>query len=272
MFKQLLDTVTANITTIRAVVQTNETLRAIAFKKSSTFSAQVQDNKEDLSTLLNGVPDRTQWRIYDHCAVVIRLYAIYERFVEDLISEWLRDLPNLVPNYSNLEDRVQNTHREGVGRLLLELRKNRFQHLSMKDILHGLYQGMAGDRDYQLIPEAFLFHEQNLRKEVLDKMFADAGIPNAWTWVKNYRTIKQFVEKSRGSQNTAEAELKQLIQYRNDAAHGAEVSQILSSQELLDLGEFVTALCEALAELVTYRVVMQQTTTKKAREIGTIGE
>lgn len=131
---------------------------------------------------------------------------------------------------------------------------------------------MAGDRDYQLIPEAFLFHEQNLRKEVLDKMFADAGIPNAWTWVEKYRTIKQFVEKIRGSQNPTEAELKQLIQYRNEAAHGAEVSQILSSQELLDLGEFVTALCEALAELVTYRVVMQQTTTGTAREIGTIGE
>ncbi|XWK88512.1 MAG: DUF262 domain-containing protein [Phormidium sp.] len=56
----------------------------------------------------------------------------YERFVENLISDWLRLLPDLVSDYSNLGETILNTHCQGIGRLLLERNKNRFQHLSVE--------------------------------------------------------------------------------------------------------------------------------------------
>ncbi|NEO58482.1 MAG: hypothetical protein F6K54_38790 [Okeania sp. SIO3B5] len=69
----------------------------------------------------------------------------------------------------------------------------------------------------------------------------------------------------------SEGELNQLISYRNEAAHGLVV-QILGTQELLDLGYFIKALCQALAELVTYQIIQKQTSTGKAQEIGEIRE
>lgn len=90
--------------------------------------------------------------------------------------------------------------------------------------------------------------------------------------MEKHRKIKHFVEEVRGSENTAEGELNELIDYRNDAAHGAFVNIILSANELIELCDFVEALCQALAELVTYQIVEQQKSTGQAQEIGRITE
>ena len=149
--------------------------------------------------------------------------------------------------------------------------------LSKQEVRHCLYHGKFvygttnQNKNYQLLPEAFLLHDQNLRKDILEKLFADAGIGNTWQWVVKHRKVKNFIEEIRGNQNTAEGELNQLISYRNEAAHGV-VDQILGTQELLDLGDFIKALCQALAELVTYQIIQKQTYTGKAKEIGEITE
>lgn len=271
MFDELLQIVNVNISTVRKIIETNDKLRGILFADRTARKEESEENTE-LTKLIESIPSEREWLVYDHCAVVTRLYAIYERFVEDLITDWLELLPSIVPVYSHLEQRIKDTHQIGVGRLLLELKKDRFQHLSPNQVIQGLFGGVTGKQEYDLIPEAFLFHEQNLRKDVLERMFADAGIPNAWGWVQKHRGIKQFVEDIRGSQTTAEGELKELITYRNDAAHGAIVDDILGTKALLDLADFVEALCQALAELVTFLVISWPSSIVKAKEIGEITE
>lgn len=266
MFEQLIKRVQDNISTIRAIIELNEILRKLAFEKDPDFSISREkfQTGNPLQQMIQEFPIEENWLEYDRCAVVTRLYAVYESFVEDLIANWLRRLPELVPRYADLEERIRNTHREGVGRLLLEFKKARFSHLTDAKIVESLFSGIAGESKYNLIPEAFLFHEQNLRKEVLDKLFADAGIVNSWRWIEKHRYIQQFIQES-----TAEAELNQLILYRNDAAH-ATVEQIISASQLLYLADFILALCQALAELVTYQIILQQAFRGKAREIGKI--
>jgi hypothetical protein len=223
----------------------------------------------EFAALIAVIPSEKEWEIYDRSAVVTRLYAIYERFVEDLISDWLRRMPDLVPRYSDLGQTVQNTHREGIGRLLIDIKKNRFQHLSVEKVVQGLSCGITDTGKYELLPDAFLLHEQNLRKDALEKVFKNAGIDEAWKWVINHKEIKYFVEEVRGSQNTAEGELKQLVDYRNEAAHGS-TDEILGTQELLDLADFVEALCKSLADLVTYNIILLQRDRGLVREIGKI--
>ncbi len=274
MFQELLKTVHINISTVRSIIQVNERLRENVFGiKSIITQEQGTQANSIIDELTQNAPEARNWRIYDHCAVVTRLYAIYERFVEDLIREWIQFLPDLFPVYADLEERICNTHRIGVARLLLDITKNRFGHLSVEQVIRGLFHGASGTGEkYELLPDAFLLHEQNLRREALEKMFADAGIGNAWTWVEMHRKIKHFVEEVRGSENTAEGELNELIDYRNDAAHGAFIDTILSSNALLELCDFVESLCQALAELVTCQIIKQQTSTGQAEEIGRITE
>ncbi|MEG3864034.1 MAE_28990/MAE_18760 family HEPN-like nuclease, partial [Microcoleus sp. herbarium12] len=107
------------------MIKINDRLRKIVFQDSSDIK-QLKENPE-FAALIEVISSKEEWRIYDRSAVVTRLYAIYERFVEDLISDWLRGMPDLVPRYSDLEEKIQNTHREGIGRLLIDIKKNRFQ-------------------------------------------------------------------------------------------------------------------------------------------------
>jgi hypothetical protein len=178
-------------------------------------------------------------------------------------------MPDLVPRYSDLGEKIQNTHREGIGRLLIDIKKNRFQHLSVEKVVQGLSCGITDTGKYELLPDAFLLHEQNLRKEALETVLKNAGIDEAWKWVSNHKEIKYFVEEVRGRQNTAEGELKQLVDYRNEAAHGS-TDEILGTQELLDLADFVEALCKSLADLVTYNIILLQRDRGLVREIGKI--
>ncbi|MFN6156572.1 MAG: MAE_28990/MAE_18760 family HEPN-like nuclease [Dolichospermum sp.] len=121
MFENLLMAVKVNISTIRSIIKTNEKIREIAF---GDVSLHTEETKIVLTNLFQDIPELTEGRVYDHCAVVTRLYAIYETFVEDLIRDWLISLPELYPNYLNLEESIRNTHQIGVGRLLVELKKN----------------------------------------------------------------------------------------------------------------------------------------------------
>ncbi|WP_242061178.1 MAE_28990/MAE_18760 family HEPN-like nuclease [Nostoc linckia] len=265
-------TVTVNISTVRSIIKTNDRLREISFGSGAVIKQECHEGSElVLGTLMQDIPKVKEWRVYDHCAVVTRLYAIYERFVEDLVSDWLVLLPALFPLYSDLEDKIRNTHQIGVGRLLLELKKNRYEHLSLEEVIRGLFHGVTGEKDYDILPDAFLFHEQNLRREPLEKMLTEAGIPNSWGWVEKHRAVKYFLQEIRGNQNTVEGELNELISYRNDAAHGFP-DDVLGSNALLELCDFVETLCQALAELVTYKVIERKKLIGQAKEIGRITE
>ncbi|VEP17195.1 conserved hypothetical protein [Hyella patelloides LEGE 07179] len=84
--------------------------------------------------------------------------------------------------------------------------------------------------------------------------------------------MKNFIEEIKGGQNTPEGELNELIGYRNDAAHGALIDDFLGFNALLELCDFVESICQALADLITYKVIKQKEIIGEAKKIGKITE
>ncbi|MGK7941197.1 MAG: MAE_28990/MAE_18760 family HEPN-like nuclease [Crocosphaera sp.] len=272
MFESILETVQENVETVRSIIRTNEELRKLLFSRDFIID---EDNHyyQQLLLIKKLVPNTVNWRLYDHYSVVIRLYAIYEQFVKELITDWIDYLPEIFSSYSELPEKIRKTHQIGVSRLLMELQKDktRFEHLSVEKVIGGLYLGLTKNEDnFELLADAFILHEQNLRKEVLESLLSQAGISDSWKWVEKHRKIKDFL----GNENTAEGQLKEIINYRNDAAHGKilQLDNVLSSNknQLLDFCTFIEALCQALAELVTYKIVEQQKSIGQIKEIGKI--
>ncbi|OBQ13180.1 MAE_28990/MAE_18760 family HEPN-like nuclease [Anabaena sp. AL09] len=269
MFENLLMAVKVNISTIRSIIKTNEKIREIAF---GDVSLHTEETKIVLTNLFQDIPELTEGRVYDHCAVVTRLYAIYETFVEDLIRDWLISLPELYPNYLNLEESIRNTHQIGVGRLLVELKKNRYSHLNPETVMRGLFYGNTGQEKYELVSDAFLFHEDNLRKDTLERLLTNAGVANTWSWILKNRYVIHFIKEIRANENSVDKELDTFISYRNDAAHETNIDNWLSAKELLELCDFVESLCQALTELVTYQVIENKKLIGQAQVIGKITE
>ncbi len=265
MFQGILETVLEHISAVRLTTKTNNNLRdLISWLKS-------EEELEVIAKLKQDIPETEKWRAYEHCAVVTRLYSIYESFAEDLVKNWLLILPTIYSNYSELDERIKNTHMIGVGKLLTNLNKNRYKHLPIEKVMSGIYLGVTVNKGYQLLPEAFLIHEQNLRREILEQFLADAGISNVWNWIEKHRKVQLFIEQTRGGISNVESELLSLINYRNEAAHGTP-EIILDSKSLLEFCSFVEALCEALTELMTYQVIQKQESVGQAKEIGQITE
>ncbi|MEM7759224.1 MAG: MAE_28990/MAE_18760 family HEPN-like nuclease, partial [Cyanobacteria bacterium P01_A01_bin.40] len=162
-FQELLRQAEDNISTVRSVIKTNENIRQAIF--SFTNIEQKSIDCVQLSNLIEkDIPQPRDSRIYDHCAAVTKLYAIYENFVEYLIRDWLVLLPEICPNYFDLEERIRKTHQIGTGRLLIDLNRKRYEHLLLEDVINSLHSGVSNQNGYELLLDAFLFHEQNLRR------------------------------------------------------------------------------------------------------------
>jgi hypothetical protein len=92
MFNQRFQDTHISIGTVRAMIQTNDQFRKIVFTKK-TVRQQLEESSE-FAELVKVTPNEIPWKVYDHCATVTRLYAIYERFIEDIISDWLPHIAN----------------------------------------------------------------------------------------------------------------------------------------------------------------------------------
>jgi MAE_28990/MAE_18760-like HEPN len=268
MFQDLVKTVISDADTVTSILLTNDRFRTIFLDEENQLREELIKIKE-IASLIDGTPNEVAWRVYDHCSTVTRLYAVYEKFVKNLITDWLEFLPNCITEYKDLEKRIRDTHRIGVGRLLVDLSKNRFEHLSVEKVVRSLFSGVNEESEYDLIPDAFLLHEQNLRKDELNKLICDAGIDNAWDWIQNHREVKQYMADDK----KAESELNQLVLFRNQAAHGAtEVDEILGVRSLVELAEFVKVLCMFLEELFAFHVLEKKAAINKFTYIGNITE
>jgi hypothetical protein len=268
---------------IRFILKQNQSLRDILFTNDEEIIKKAADLKLNLSE--NPI-SLTEWEIYEHCAVVSQLYAIYENFVKKIISKWLEALPQLVTEYERLDEVIRNNHRSGVGKLISNFGNNRYEDLSLEQIIQGLFYGVKKNSKskYELIPESFLINFQNnLREKELQNLLTAIGLndfkscvgindsQSSWMWLEHHQNIKQYIDNILGGSNTLKKELDQFIEYRNASAHNlVQESEFLGYDSLLNLCYFVDAICQALADLLIYHFLSKKNNINQAKKIGEI--
>lgn len=269
MFAARLVSLRHELSVIRNCVAANEGLRRLVRSAAGAHAtpSPISPFEEEARKFPSGI----DWRIFDHCSAVMRLYAIYERFASDVLESWLSTLPSLFTEYEALPTAVQKQHRDGIATMLPQIGEGRFGHLNIADVIRQLSECLSGNKPYALVSEAFLIRDRNLRSQELEVLFARAGVPQCWSWMQHHKRTKAFVHDVLGSAETAESELGTFIEYRNEAAHG-DVSDVLDFHGLLRLCDFVDVLCEALAERVQSAVLAAQLEAKVYHEIGESSE
>ena len=174
MFQALLDRTLESIGALTRHVEFCDALR-------STINGRLvrcnRDGKPcfDVSVLYDRVPDSTEWKVIDHCSTVTRLYAIYERFIRELLSGYLTFIEGNIP-YRDLDSKIRIAYRRQIGRILIDLDQDRYQSLRLESIVADLSNGINGSGPYRLLPEAMLAHDQNLRLNELITIFDRCGI------------------------------------------------------------------------------------------------
>lgn len=255
-----------------------------AVRKHISFSANLRnltgapsfDCKADgekcfnLSEVLNGAPDATNWKVIDHCSAVTRVYALFESFVLQVLREYLAFLSSSY-TLSALGVEFRAKYTRGIGQILLDHDKQRYQRLDIGSVLSAANDAIAGKAGYQLQPEALLRAEQNLRMPELQRLFGQCGLTGLEPWIISHTAIKAFfAEQSRLSETPA-SELKQIVEYRNEAAHG-EVDDVLGADVLIEFTHFFEALCRSIVDFIQYDTLRRAKEIGRATVVGIISE
>jgi len=279
MFSIFTARLRAEIETVKQVREAHDRFRELVFSSPSAShepdhtgsrnesaathiaTDQRQENEglqKQLEDIRRQVPSNSSWQVYDHCAAFTRLYAVYEQFIEELISDYLRILPELHEKYEDLPEGITKQHRIGTGQILLKLGKDGpYKHLAEKRVISDLAQALVGDVNYRLLRDAFLTDPQNYRAEVLGKLFGYVGIENCWAWVEKHPLVVTFMDRERDQTETPATVLNEFVEYRNKAAH-TNVLETVATEEVRSTADCVMVICEALAQLVMKQVVRRR--------------
>jgi hypothetical protein len=273
MFSNITDKTRVELDTVRQVLETHEAIRDLVyvidpFAAEPTTEAHLRWTSDPLRQIKDIAPQRNDWLIYDHCAALTRMYAIFEKFIEDLVTEYLRLLPALYPAYVNLPDRIVTQHRLGVAQILQKLGKEGpYKDLSESDVVRGLALGQSGGK-YTLLPDAFLIDPQNYRAETVNKIFQYLGFDNLWAGLEKHPRIEHFM-KTRDATETPRTMLKKLVDDRNSASHSGALL-IWSLSELMAFAEFLRIITEVLAGLVMKSAISRGLHIGELFKIGTV--
>ena len=255
MFSPLFDKLRAEVVATELVLSLHERLRDLLFPSPLQPGDQAI-NPEDairvewLKAQLGPLPNKLDWQVYDHSASIIRLYAAYEQFVNDLVSEYVRMLPSLYRSVLDLPECISVNHRIGLAQILIKIGSGKqYKDIEETAAIRALSAALGEGTGYSLIPEAFLVDRINYRLDVLAKIWGDLNFAEPARQISNHRAVVQFMKTTRGESDTPQSELENFVKYRNEASHGIP-EQILAPDEIKRIGQFLLCVGEALARMV----------------------
>ncbi|PBN44956.1 MAE_28990/MAE_18760 family HEPN-like nuclease [Sphingobium sp. D43FB] len=220
--------------------------------------------------IMGEASDPTSWRVIDHCAAVTRSYALFESFVIEVLREYLAFLAGAY-KMSALGPDFGVRYTKGIGKILQDQQKQRYRNLDIAAMITGVSEALGDLDGYQIQPEALLRTEQNLRMAELQRLFNDCGLSGVESWVGSHAAIQKFFAEQARLSDTATSELKQIVDYRNEAAHG-EVDDVLGHDILIEFTHFFDAMCRCLLDVIQYDTIRRAKELNRATVVGRISE
>lgn len=200
-------------------------------------------------------------RRFDYSAFIIAVYASFEKFAEDLVDSYVSLEASRVA-YSSLPEKLQKKHLFRTADMLARGRVGfgRYVETTKLALVQNLLECLEDKTGYKLNKPAVIAHDNNLRIDELDKLFAPAGIEDVSSKVRKCSQLTQWFAKvnhhsvPEGSgipQQILDERVRDLVDRRNLIAHrGGNPDDLLGPDDMDELLDFVEALSSALFSVV----------------------
>ncbi|MGY2295033.1 MAE_28990/MAE_18760 family HEPN-like nuclease [Pseudomonas yamanorum] len=227
----------AQIINIRSIVATNDELRLKISNGEVTTSVCI---------------DELYWRRYDYCSAILRLYASFERFVIDALQKWLDWVVKHKLPILSQSDRVITRYRHGVGEILKRSTESRFSKVNITSMVDGL-AALQNKTDTPLGIEPVFAATPNLRFLEVVNALESLELLGASEWLNSFPPLQQCCE---AADKTPEGYLKELVERRNEAAHGNKMPDDFWSVALIkECADFTLCLATAISEFIVSKMV-----------------
>ena len=270
MLSKALRRLESGLDQVDSYLRANSFLRQVFSDYQDSLEPTITDY--DLSRAKKQSPSSAQWRVLDHCGAVNRIYALFEQFVDGQIAEWV-EFSAETNHYSDLPERFKTAYSAGFAVLLANLHKVRYRHLGEEQVVKEYSEALSGSKPYKLHPECMNYHNTNLRLDDIVEIFARSSLENLERWVSNSSSLREWYQGKNQLAEQTKTHLKNLVQYRNDAAHGAvAVDEIAGTEQLISYSDFIRVLGNVFHDFVSSAVVQQLVKQGLASHIGIIAE
>jgi RiboL-PSP-HEPN len=231
-----------------------------------------ETDPNEIQSLLNTLKDhdrsfRTNKKIFEYKASIISLYGLLEKYVETWIKEYLDSLCFVVSDYERIDEKIRGNHFELSLKLIntITSRENsKHQHLTKEIVLEKLYKCVANPISYSFNTEAFVLSSGNLKHKQIVSLFELINL-NLNASLKKNQTLTQYIQNEKQAINIANTntdilynKINDLVERRNQIAHGSDVQDILGVSELEPYLQFIENYCQAIFEILSEEFIKQE--------------
>lgn len=198
---------------------------------------------------------------FDYNTIIVSLYGYLERYIEDMVTEYLGEISSLAPTFTDLPATIQTNHFP----FSIELtRKANYQrnagNVRVEDIIAKLHTCFTSPDNYQLNIQAFTQHSSNFRHATVSDTFKQCGIVNIIQAVKQTEPFIAFLQNEDPDRDVNTylgmdddvvfSRLNELADRRNDVAHGTPIDDILANDILRTYIDFIEAFAAGIGPVV----------------------
>ncbi|EIZ1412108.1 MAE_28990/MAE_18760 family HEPN-like nuclease [Vibrio vulnificus] len=231
---------------------------------------ELLDEHEWLSANAPTAARRTEIKTFSVSSAITRLYAIYELYVETILSDYLDILADLI-NYSELPEGLRTEYRLGISHILSRIDQGRYSHLNHENVVSKYHAAVSSAEPYQFVTDALVRHEQNLRLNILNNLFSRLGLDNFESWVTTHPLMIDCYDSDTITKENIESRLKDIVDLRNDASHG-EIDNLVNVDIMKSNCDFIASLLEVIRQFVTKNLIIQMEKKDKAIKLGKVTE
>lgn len=206
-------------------------------------------------------------RRFDYSALIVALYASFERFVEDILTSYVKTVAQQ-GSYGSLPPRLTCKHLKKTAELLAkgELDQARYPGATPLQLIENLYHCLSGNSSYDLNHIVVSAHDKNIRYDELGLLLGLVDLSH--NAVRRARPLIDWYyedQKMTGAPPTSvpptviQQRLDNLVERRNDVAHrGGNPSDRLGVEEMRGLMDFVLALARSIFALFVSHYLCKQ--------------
>lgn len=203
-------------------------------------------------------------RRFDYAAFVVALYASFEKFVENLITAYVRLEAGRV-DYAALPKKLTDKHLAGTAELLWRGRRgdSRYVGLSELGVVKNLFECLSGAKPYELNEAVVIAHDANLRAGEVDALFGAVGIEQICERACRADAVVAWYCTAQGldtppqdgvKRTVLEERLKDIVERRNQVAHrGGNPMNLLGGADMREAVAFIESLAMSIFGLVVGR-------------------
>lgn len=231
-------------------------------RKFSGDSPLELEFREFVQTIVGDAVSRS--KIYSYQNAIISLYGYLERYIEDIISEYLKCIAEGCHSFNDLPQAVRKNHLNLSMDLINKIQRSKAW--STQDTKARLTKAVGNMNHFlaehdkpQINYEAFTSHTSNFRYDTIHECFSRIGIDSISKQCLENAELRASLCEKHGLELDTEtsilvslliSELDDLAQRRNEIAHGVRLDEIDSVEITISRINLILSYANAMGEVV----------------------